>query len=403
MLAPPRPPAHDELEALIREARERQRRRRVLWAAVVAVGLGAGLAAWAAIVGGGPVRHAAAGGANGNGSGSRGTEAGRRAPILEVGSSGGVTWAFNGLAMWLTTNGGRTWRASAPRHVRGADLPERVEQVSFVDPRHGWVFAVDVHGGLQPAWRRHAELDSTSDGGHTWRWTIPRSCCGSVSFLTPRQGFFVADSQLLATTDGGATWKRVSRVPFAGGVPAFVDADHGIVVVPKAGLYRTADAGRHWAAVHLPGGPLPRIAVFGRRLVVPAEPEVRGEWRLVVYVSGDAGATWRERPAPRWWVPLIGANDEQLFSAASPSVWFAAGWRKLAVTTDAGRSWQPIRVQLRPHWTIAGISFTSRSTGWAIFQQSGFSPERQSFLMHTTDGGRHWTSAGPRLRRRHDG
>ena len=37
MIAPPRPPSHDELEALIKEARARQLRRRLLGAAGVAI------------------------------------------------------------------------------------------------------------------------------------------------------------------------------------------------------------------------------------------------------------------------------------------------------------------------------------------------------------------------------
>jgi hypothetical protein len=47
MIAPPKPPAHDELEALIKEARERQLRRRLLGAAGVAVVAGFGLGAYA--------------------------------------------------------------------------------------------------------------------------------------------------------------------------------------------------------------------------------------------------------------------------------------------------------------------------------------------------------------------
>jgi hypothetical protein len=51
MLAPPKPPPQDELDALIREARERQLRRRVLAAAAVAVAAAASLGIYAALFG----------------------------------------------------------------------------------------------------------------------------------------------------------------------------------------------------------------------------------------------------------------------------------------------------------------------------------------------------------------
>jgi Protein of unknown function (DUF4232) len=47
MIAPPRRPSHDELEALIKEARERQLRRRLLGAAVLAVAAAIGLSVYA--------------------------------------------------------------------------------------------------------------------------------------------------------------------------------------------------------------------------------------------------------------------------------------------------------------------------------------------------------------------
>lgn len=52
MLAPPKPPPHDELEALIKEARERQLRRRLLGAAGVAIVAALGLGAYALTIGG---------------------------------------------------------------------------------------------------------------------------------------------------------------------------------------------------------------------------------------------------------------------------------------------------------------------------------------------------------------
>ena len=47
MIAPPKPPSHDELEALIKEARERQLRRRLLGAAGVAIAAAVGLGVYA--------------------------------------------------------------------------------------------------------------------------------------------------------------------------------------------------------------------------------------------------------------------------------------------------------------------------------------------------------------------
>jgi hypothetical protein len=55
MIAPPKPPAPDELEALIKEARERQLRRRLLGAAALAVVAAAGLGIYALAAGSNPV------------------------------------------------------------------------------------------------------------------------------------------------------------------------------------------------------------------------------------------------------------------------------------------------------------------------------------------------------------
>src|SRR5262249_17154453 len=47
MIAPPKPPSHDDLEALIKEARARQLRRRLLGAAAVAIAAALGLGIYA--------------------------------------------------------------------------------------------------------------------------------------------------------------------------------------------------------------------------------------------------------------------------------------------------------------------------------------------------------------------
>lgn len=54
MIAPPRSPSHEELEALIKEARARQLRRRLVGAAGVAIGAALGLSLYAVVAGGSP-------------------------------------------------------------------------------------------------------------------------------------------------------------------------------------------------------------------------------------------------------------------------------------------------------------------------------------------------------------
>jgi hypothetical protein len=60
MIAPPRPPSHEEVEALIKEARERQLRRRLLAAAGVAIAAALGLSIYALVAGGSANRVAPA-------------------------------------------------------------------------------------------------------------------------------------------------------------------------------------------------------------------------------------------------------------------------------------------------------------------------------------------------------
>lgn len=385
VLAPP-PERHvepDELEALIREARARQRWRRLLFMSGIALAAAVGLSVAAALRAGGGARHAAAG--SSGAPASRGVGAGRR-QVLRVGSSGGVTWAIDEAGMWLTTNGGRTWSASTPRHLEQlGQVDQRVQQVEFLDRRDGWITAVDTWSAPGSS-----ELDWTHDGGRTWHRLTPGGCCGTLFFLTPSRGY-MSGRALYATDDGGATWRVVvSHQPFTLGAVAFLDARRGIAVGSNPpGLFRTTDGGRRWKIVRPTG--LSRIAVFGRRLVVPAELPGSSGPRLVAYVSDDGGSTWAVRPAPRWWGKQLWNHDERRFSAASSTAWYAAAGRRLAVTRDAGRSWQTVRPEDLPAgWIIGAIDFTSARVGWAVF-----SGPSQSDLMRTTDGGVHWTPAGP--------
>jgi photosystem II stability/assembly factor-like uncharacterized protein len=142
-----------------------------------------------------------------------------------------------------TTDGGATWRT---QDIGGGGGPTALESVTFVDATHGWAV------GNTPTGENGVPVGlimATSDGGATWS-TQDAGAAGSegefysVSFADAKQGWVVgsspnrdgvtAHSVILATSDGGATWKA-QDASSAGSSSAlvsvsFVDATHGWAV-----------------------------------------------------------------------------------------------------------------------------------------------------------------------------
>jgi len=413
MLAPPRPPAQDDLDALIPEARARRRRRLLKLAAVLAAVAGIGLAVWAALPAGTSAVHA--GGSPSRGAVDRSDAAlSRFRGIGDVGSAGGVTWAICGEGFWLTANDGRTWRRALLPNLDGgatgssADPIANIRDVEFVDRLHGWVSDFAGPG-----------IYRTTDGGRTWRVSIPTGCAavcegGSIDYLDARHGFALLyaparDNRLFRTVDGGRSWKLVSRpavydhIAFADGTTGFAFGGRQQMVIgpiraPDFGnLYETTDGGRTWSSrdIHESGRLVEQpIAVFGREIVLAQNgPNRNGGLNLApatVYVSPDGGNRWAGHAVP------AGVGVPAPFDAVSPSVWVWASRTELYVTHTGGQRWHRIVLRHLPRgaW-IDRIDFTSRRAGWAIFSGIGAHP----YLFRTTDGGVHWKPAGPRLRR----
>lgn len=425
-IAPPpsRPLPDDDAEALIREARRRQRRRWVAAAAVLGLAVGAGFSLWATrggggsavrVLGHGPIRvvvgHVAA-------------PTSPKRGIGDVGSAGGVTWAINGRGIWLTTNGGRTWRRSVPRDIAAAGIAvASPPDIQFVNKRDGWMSAPlafdrrELSKGLH-----HWEVDWTSDGGRTWHVSTPPGCLrvcyeGGLSFLDARHGFLLAavsgsvqtPNKLFRTDDGGRTWQLVSR-PLVGGPITFVNEEEGFAggpgqtVIglyqgpPILTLYRTSDGGRTWSKYDPAGSGSfvePPYGALGREVLVAENgPNRDGGLNLApaaVYLSHDGGRHWSGRAVP--FGPAVAVS----FSAASPSVWAWSSQQDLFVTEHAGNGWREVVLRGLPrNARLRKIVFTSRRVGWGLFYGFGLHDN----LFRTTDGGLHWTVTGPPLPRR---
>jgi|GEM_PF-6145009 len=152
----------------------------------------------------------------------------------------------------------------APTAVQVTLLPSAVpslDALAFPDPAHGWAAGAGA-------------ILATADGGRTWRpeYTGPLQFT-ALDFTDPLHGWAVAGAALLRTTDGGATWTRVGTLP---GTPlpglslpgpasplSFWDAESGYAVTPDGGLAQTNDGGAQWSPERVGLGALTGVAFVG--------------------------------------------------------------------------------------------------------------------------------------------
>jgi photosystem II stability/assembly factor-like uncharacterized protein len=258
------------------------------------------------------------------------------------------------------------WRDVTPPTLRAARI-DAIDDVAFVDPRHGWVAAYNCGAAAVYVYR-------TSDGGRSWQSLgkpASHSCGGGptfLSFVDDRHGWMEPVSPngpagvLLRTTDGGRTWAQLASGPQGQVRPPalpclapirFVSVSLGWMArCPGGGVFSTIDAGRRWsrAAIRIPHRSdarfdLPRFigdagvmaATLGTR-----PPTESGRTRAVVFsVSSDSGRTWTVRSARRIASCPLDAYSTPFWPAsiADTRVWWivAGGSRPtVQVTTDAG-------------------------------------------------------------------
>jgi photosystem II stability/assembly factor-like uncharacterized protein len=394
------PPFDISADPLIAEAKARTRRRRLLALSLIA-----------AVAGAAGVMFARNGAQTSSESDVVSIPApplapatGPQAQVANAGSTGPVTWALGNKHFWLTADAGVTWRPLPTAFgTQGKSIVvNAVGPLQFIDRKHGWVFS-----GAQPR-----DLYRTIDGGRTWIPThLPQRVAENASslfFVNPTDGYVLSNRTLRATQDGGATWQVVSQVPgpYGGWGLAFSDRLHGFFVASGAALYRTADGGHTWRQALRPRSrsfELWTPSVFGRQVVAPdlvhvGDGSPERPIRVVVYSSSDGGETWASRAVPKLLLPPRDRDTGPPtigFTAVSPTEWVAQRGQTLLVTTDAGRSWRTVTSARHLPGYLIGTGFSSPRVGWALLQGSG--PKFRITLLRTTDGGRHWKSAGPRV------
>jgi photosystem II stability/assembly factor-like uncharacterized protein len=141
--------------------------------------------------------------------------------------------------------------------------------VTFSDARHGWAVGGTGSGVIEPGF-----IMATSDGGAHWTTQLSATSdrLNGVSFVDSRRGWVVGNGGVLyRTTNGGRSWALVQlSTSWELGAVAFSDAAHGWAIVhphwdfhtasgagdkdgwgllQQLALLRTVDGGSKWTVV----------------------------------------------------------------------------------------------------------------------------------------------------------
>jgi len=268
-------------------------------------------------------------------------------------------WTFYVTA---TSDGGRTWNTillPAMKSALGSNLSDK-GQVAFADAMHGWI---DVHHSLT-----FGSLLATADGGQTWKWvTAGPSSNADISAPSAATVLLAGadargNSSFYASYDDGNTFHSINLQPPPSVLPAasptytapiFENATTGYEAVTFSGgpgvasaavLYQTHNGGRTWTA--------------DRTISNLAHSSV-GE--RISFAIADS----------TWIVPLVQDHNEPKLLTIAPQ-------SNLAEPQNQGSD-----------WGACALSFIRADTGWSVCSLK---------LRATSDSGGSWTDITPHLR-----
>jgi photosystem II stability/assembly factor-like uncharacterized protein len=298
----------------------------------------------------------------------------------------------------LTTDGGKTLRPiAAPEDVltiafstgaRAVGVGSRGTIVTSDDDGGSWA---PIGGRLAGTFIRlratsaalafatgpAGRLARTVDGGRTWQalGAPTREDITDVSFGGGTVGYALdLLGHAFRTTDGGASWHRL-RPGFPARPQALLATRGVVLLVGPHGILRSANGGRTFARVRSRAArraKLFEIDRAGRALFA------FGSRRIAV--SSNSGRTWRTVRRPRR--ALIAAVDFVTRRTGFLLEQDGRLWR----THNGGRRWHDL-AGIGSDDGI-GLAFSSTSTGYVTL--SRFGDSAGGYVSRTTDGGRTW-------------
>ena len=185
----------------------------------------------------------------------------------------------------------------------------------------------------------------SDDQGKTWTQAkVPsRQLLTAVTFVDDKHGWAVGhDAQILASSDGGATWAKQFE-DLSREAPLldvwFQDTRHGIAIGAYGALLETTDGGQHWQDA-------------SDRLDNPDGLHLNGIAQVKdggLFIVGEQGGMFRSSDAGQTWEKLEGPYEGSFFGVIGtdqPRTLLAYGLRaNLYRSTDFGDTWEKISLQ----------------------------------------------------------
>jgi len=261
----------------------------------------------------------------------------------------------HGDGVYRSDDAGRTWR-----HI-GLKEAQTIARVSIhpTDPNTMWVAALGHIYGRHPA----RGVYKTTDGGKTWRLTLPGTLqAGAVDLdVDPTNPNVIVatlwdawrtphsmnsggpTSGIYKSTDGGETWTNVSRAPglpsgILGKIGVAISAAnpkryYAIVEAESGGIFRSDDAGASWELVNDNRNWRQRAWYYSHVYADPKDADTMYVLNVGFGKSTDGGKTFSGITVPHvdnhdLWI----APDNPLRMANSND----GGGN---VSTDGGRNW----------------------------------------------------------------
>lgn len=268
--------------------------------------------------------------------------------------------------VWLTGDGGKTWKASAALNLGTVDVFSPA-QIIFINANIGWLFA-HVGAGMS---HDYVVILLTQDGGKTWKRIVdPKienlamSCVkNGMAFTDASQGWMAGDCQgvqaglyFYKTSDGGSTWQLVK-------LPDPADA---------AGVFTSQ---KFACGAEKPVFPSAQVGVV-KVNCNNMETQKKTSW---LYYTADGGKTWTPRSSPA----LTGS-----FEFVNPTTGWFLGEKRLLQTKDGGKTWTPV---VEVSWE-GKPDFVDEQAGWVVAKLGD-----SLALVSTANGGKTWADLKPRI------